>query len=88
VATFRVFNRPCVAYQIYKRVSKAYNQINGRSANGDAFVNWRTKCIAILNYYIYVPSLRAHACARDPTTVYSCFYSVANRCRFKEVASA
>jgi hypothetical protein len=42
--------------------------MNGGSANGDAFVDWRTKCIAVLNHYIYVPSLRARACARDPTT--------------------
>jgi hypothetical protein len=46
-----------------------YNQINRGSANDDAFVNWRTKCTAVLNHYIYVPSLRARACARDPTTL-------------------
>ena len=63
------FNRPCVAHQICKRVSKAYNQMNRGSANGDAFVDWRTKYIAVLNHYIYVPSLRARACARDPTTL-------------------
>ena len=34
------FNRPCVAYQICEGVSKAYNQINGGSANSNAFVNW------------------------------------------------
>jgi hypothetical protein len=45
-----------------------YNQMNGGSANDDAFVDWRTKCTGVLNYYIYVPSLRARACARDPTT--------------------
>ena len=50
-------------------VGKAYNQMNGGSANGDAFVDWRTKCTAVLNHYIYVPSLRARACARDPTTI-------------------
>jgi len=44
--------------------------MNGGSANGDAFVDWRTKCTGVLNHYIYVPSLRARACARDPTTVY------------------
>ena len=33
------FNRPCVAHQICKRVGKAYNQMNGGSANGDAFVD-------------------------------------------------
>ena len=33
------FNRPCVAHQICKGVCKAYNQINGGSANGDAFVD-------------------------------------------------
>ena len=33
-------NRPCVAHQICKGGGKAYNQINGGSANGDAFVNW------------------------------------------------
>jgi len=33
------FNCPCVAYQIYKRVGKAYNQMNRGSANGDAFVD-------------------------------------------------
>jgi hypothetical protein len=49
-------------------VGKAYNQINGESANGDAFVNWRTKCTGVPNYYIYVPSLKARACACDPTT--------------------
>jgi hypothetical protein len=43
--------------------------MNRGSANGNAFVDWRTKCIAVLNHYIYVPSLKAHACARDPTTV-------------------
>jgi len=42
--------------------------MNGGSANGDAFVDWRTKCTAVLNHYIYIPSLRARACARDPTT--------------------
>jgi len=62
------FNCPCVAHQICKRVSKAYNQINGGSANGNAFVNWRTKCTGVLNHYIYIPSLKARACARDPTT--------------------
>jgi hypothetical protein len=46
-----------------------YNQINGGSVNGNAFVNWHlTKCISVLNYYIYIPSLRARVCARDPTT--------------------
>jgi hypothetical protein len=45
-----------------------YNQINGGSANGDAFVDWRTKCTGVLNHDTYVPSLRARACARDPTT--------------------
>jgi hypothetical protein len=39
VATLGVFNRPCVAHQICKGVGKAYNQINGGSANGDAFVD-------------------------------------------------
>jgi hypothetical protein len=58
------------AFGYCKRVGKAYNQINGGSANGDAFVNWRTKCTGVLNHYIYVPSLRARACARDPTTLY------------------
>jgi len=33
-------NRPCVAHQICNGVGKAYNQINGGSANGDVFVNW------------------------------------------------
>jgi hypothetical protein len=47
---------------------KAYNQINGGSANGDSFVNLRTKYTSVLNYDTYVPLLRAHACARDPTT--------------------
>jgi hypothetical protein len=32
-------NRPCVAHQICNGVGKAYNQINGGSANGDAFVD-------------------------------------------------
>jgi hypothetical protein len=54
---------------IVKGLARAYNQINGGSANGNAFVDWRTKCIAVLNHYIYVPSLRARACARDPTTL-------------------
>ena len=54
-----------------KGVGKAYNQINGGSANDDAFVDWRTECTAVLNHYIYVPSLRARACARDPTTVFN-----------------
>jgi hypothetical protein len=45
--------------------------MNGGSANGDAFVDWRTKCTGVLNHYIYVPSLRARACARDPTTIAS-----------------
>ena len=44
--------------------------MNGGSANGDAFVDWRTKCTAVLNHYIYIPSLKARACARDPTTIY------------------
>ena len=39
VATLGVFNRPCVAHQICKGVGKAYNQINGGSANDDAFVD-------------------------------------------------
>jgi hypothetical protein len=42
--------------------------MNGGSANGDAFVDWRTKCTSVLNRNTYVPSLRARACARDPTT--------------------
>jgi hypothetical protein len=42
--------------------------MNKGSANSNAFVNWRTKYIAILNYYIYIPSLKAHVCARDPIT--------------------
>jgi hypothetical protein len=46
-----------------------YNQMNGGSANGDAFVDWRTKYTGVLNHYIYVPSLRARACARDPATI-------------------
>ena len=62
------FNRPCVAHQICRGVGKAYNQMNGGSANGDAFVNWRTKCTGVLNHYIYIPSLRARACACNPTT--------------------
>ena len=33
------FNRPCIAHQICKGVSKAYNQMNGGSANSDAFVD-------------------------------------------------
>jgi hypothetical protein len=44
--------------------------MNRGSANGDAFVDWRTKCTGVLNHYIYVPSLRARACARDPTTLH------------------
>jgi hypothetical protein len=32
-------NRPCVAHQICNGVGKAYNQMNGGSANGDAFVD-------------------------------------------------
>ena len=61
----------CVAHQCSSvgSTSWIYNQINGGSANDDAFVDWRTKCTAVLNHYIYVPSLRAHACARDPTTI-------------------
>jgi hypothetical protein len=47
--------------------------MNGGSANGDAFVDWRTKCTAVLNYYIYIPSLKAHACARDPTTIFDAY---------------
>ena len=43
--------------------------MNKGSANGDAFVNWRTKYTSVLNHYIYVPSLRASECARDPTTL-------------------
>ena len=39
VATLGVFNRPCVAHQICNGVGKAYNQMNGGSANGDAFVD-------------------------------------------------
>jgi hypothetical protein len=47
-----------------------YNQINGGSANSNAFVDWHlTKCIGVLNHHIYIPSLKARACARDPTTV-------------------
>ena len=34
------FNRPCVAHQICDKVARRYNQINGGSANGDAFVDW------------------------------------------------
>jgi len=33
------FNCPCVAHQICKGVGKAYNQMNGGSANGNAFVD-------------------------------------------------
>jgi hypothetical protein len=51
------------------RVGKAYNQINGGSANGDAFVDWRTKCTSVLNHDIYVPSRRSRAVPRDPTTL-------------------
>ena len=39
VATLGVFNCPCVAHQICKGVGKAYNQMNGGSANGNAFVD-------------------------------------------------
>jgi len=43
--------------------------MNGGSANGNAFVDWRTKCTGVLNHHISVPSLKARACARDPTTI-------------------
>jgi hypothetical protein len=51
------------------RVGKAYNQINGGSANGDAFVDWRTKCTSVLNHDIYVPSRRSRAVPRNPATL-------------------
>ena len=51
-------------------VGKAYNQMNGGSANGDAFVNWHlttrpidywTKFTGGRNCDTYVPSLKSHA---------------------------
>jgi hypothetical protein len=47
-----------------------YNQINGGSANGDAFVDWRTKFTSGKNCDIYPPSRRSRATPRDPATIY------------------
>jgi len=43
--------------------------MNRGSANGDAFVDWRTKCTNVLNHDIYVPSRRSRAVPHDPTTL-------------------
>jgi len=43
--------------------------MNRGSANGDAFVDWRTKCTSVLNRDIYVPSRRSRAVPRDPGTI-------------------